>query len=252
MTMELVPFSQGAPTMSSVEIADLTGKRHDHVIRDIRNMLDELGGPFPQIWGKVASAGGRPMDVANLPRRECLILVSGYSVELRARIIDRWEQLEHQARDERVADGKSNGREARLSFKMGLDIAKMLGLRGNQALLSANGLARTTTGIDVLGAMGQTHLIAPEQEHLLAPTDIGRALGSGWSAMKVNSFLAEHGFQTGDKDHKGRTFWEPTEKGIRAGGQMLDVPRTNTTGTSRQLRWASGIVEILQGLISAA
>jgi phage antirepressor YoqD-like protein len=85
----------GAPhTMSSVEIADLTGKRHDHVIRDIRKMLADLGNPSPHFWGKVPSKGGRPMEVANLPRRECLILVSGYSVDLRARIIDRWEELE--------------------------------------------------------------------------------------------------------------------------------------------------------------
>ena len=29
-------------TMSSVEIAELTGKRHDNVMADIRNMLEEL------------------------------------------------------------------------------------------------------------------------------------------------------------------------------------------------------------------
>lgn len=81
-------------TMSSLEIAGLTGKRHDNVIRDIRKMLEELGGTFPQFWGKVPSAGGRPLDIANLPKRECIILVSGYSTALRARIIDRWMTLE--------------------------------------------------------------------------------------------------------------------------------------------------------------
>ncbi|QXV72951.1 antirepressor KilAC domain-containing protein [Edwardsiella phage PVN06] len=32
-------------TMSSVEIAELTGKRHDSVLRDIRSMLDEIQSP---------------------------------------------------------------------------------------------------------------------------------------------------------------------------------------------------------------
>lgn len=85
-------------TMSSVEIAELTGKRHPDVLRDIRNMLEPLGMAYEQFCSKVPSRGGRPVTVANLPRRECLILVSGYSVELRAKIIDRWEELERASR----------------------------------------------------------------------------------------------------------------------------------------------------------
>lgn len=32
----------GLPGMSSLEVAEITGKRHDHVLRDIRKMLNEL------------------------------------------------------------------------------------------------------------------------------------------------------------------------------------------------------------------
>lgn len=81
-------------TMSSLEIAGLTGKRHDHVLRDARKMLAELAIPAPKFGGSYVGDNGKPVDLFNLPKRECLILVSGYSVEMRARIIDRWLMLE--------------------------------------------------------------------------------------------------------------------------------------------------------------
>lgn len=88
---------EGPQTMSSVEIAELTGKRHDHVMRDIKVMLDELQMPAPTFGGFYVGANRKQLPCFNLPRRECLILVSGYSVELRAKIIDRWEELERAA-----------------------------------------------------------------------------------------------------------------------------------------------------------
>ena len=80
--------------MTSREIAELTGKRHDNVMADIRKMLSELGLSSPDFSGEYKDSTGRTLTCFNLPKRETLILVSGYSIPMRARIVDRWEALE--------------------------------------------------------------------------------------------------------------------------------------------------------------
>lgn len=86
-------------TMSSREIAELTGKRHDNVMRDIRAMLAELygeGGVLSFEDTLTNDQNGQKYAIFRLPKRESLILVSGYSVTLRAKIVDRWAELEAQ------------------------------------------------------------------------------------------------------------------------------------------------------------
>ena len=84
----------GILTMSSLEIAELTGKRHDNVMRDIQGMLGELGGVLSFEDTYTNPQNGQSYPIFNLPKREALILVSGYSVLMRAKIIDRWQELE--------------------------------------------------------------------------------------------------------------------------------------------------------------
>ncbi len=82
--------------MSSLEIAQRTGKRHDNVLADIKKMLGELypeGGAL-KFQGSYLSEQNKPQPCFNLPKRECIILASGYSAILRASIIDRWQELE--------------------------------------------------------------------------------------------------------------------------------------------------------------
>lgn len=87
-----------ALVMSSLDIAGLTGKRHDHVMADIRNMLNDLELDAPDFSGtvnyKVNNGATREREIFNLPKRETLILVSGYNVKMRAAIIDRIDELE--------------------------------------------------------------------------------------------------------------------------------------------------------------
>lgn len=83
-------------TMSSREIAELCEKRHDHVMRDIKKMLDDLGEDAPKFGGVYSGGNGEERPCFDLPKDLTLTLVAGYNVVLRKRIIDRWLQLEGQ------------------------------------------------------------------------------------------------------------------------------------------------------------
>ena len=90
----MVLESSDALTMSSREIAELTGKQHKNVLVDIRKMMDDLGINSAEFTAQYKDSIGRSLVMFNLPKRETIILVSGYSVAMRARIIDRWQELE--------------------------------------------------------------------------------------------------------------------------------------------------------------
>jgi phage regulator Rha-like protein len=84
-------------TMSSREIAELTGKRHPDVKRDIFVMLPGLGLDASRFAHTYRDKQNRQQVEIKLLKRETLILVSGYSVALRARIVDPWMELEERA-----------------------------------------------------------------------------------------------------------------------------------------------------------
>lgn len=86
-----------ARTMSSREIAKLTGKRHDHVMRDIRNMLNELKITDPSFGGSYLDGSGRLLPCFNLDRELTETLVTGYSIPLRHKVIRRLRELEELA-----------------------------------------------------------------------------------------------------------------------------------------------------------
>jgi len=114
--------------MSSLEIAELTGKDHAKVLIDIRKMLDELG-ILTSDFSTVRKVRGKEYDVFNLPKRETIILVSGYSVAMRAAIVDRWQELEAKEllEDERKVSRQQARLEAPLMTKALQDARARLG-----------------------------------------------------------------------------------------------------------------------------
>ncbi len=78
-------------TMSSREIAELTGKRHDNVLQLIRKLkIDQILSPEFQ----ETQFNGRNIPVAQLSKRDSMVLVARLSPEFTAAIVDRWQALE--------------------------------------------------------------------------------------------------------------------------------------------------------------
>ena len=84
-----------AQTMSSREIAELTGKEHKNVIRDIRAMLDALKKDGSDLSHVREDQDARGYTSAfHLDRELTETLLTGYSVPLRRKVIARWHELE--------------------------------------------------------------------------------------------------------------------------------------------------------------
>lgn len=83
-------------TMGSREVAELTGKQHKHVLDDVRKMFHQLEINSADFSAQYKDSSGKLNREFNLKKRECLILVSGYNLKLRAAIVDRWQELESQ------------------------------------------------------------------------------------------------------------------------------------------------------------
>lgn len=89
-------------TMSSFEIAKLTGKRHDHVIRDIRELnkgYEKLYLPKIGLKHRISDLGfGRQRNdpYFELTKMQTFDLLTGYNTELRIKVNRRWAELEAQ------------------------------------------------------------------------------------------------------------------------------------------------------------
>ncbi|WP_410904094.1 phage antirepressor KilAC domain-containing protein [Pseudomonas rhizosphaerae] len=82
--------------MSSREIAELTGKRHDNVKRTIDNLVGDRVISSPQVEEYPASVG-RPGKHYLIGKRDSFVVVAQLSPEFTARLVDRWQELEEQA-----------------------------------------------------------------------------------------------------------------------------------------------------------
>ena len=93
---ELIKISEHNGKMSSKHIAERTCKDHSNVLRDIRNMLEELNiqdsNLNPTEYMVVLGANKMTSEIL-LNERLSICLAAGYSIKLRMAIIDDWAKM---------------------------------------------------------------------------------------------------------------------------------------------------------------
>lgn len=102
MLKDLTLNVQGEQTMSSREIAELTGKQHGHVLRDCDRLnekyenlhLPRIGETFT--IRELPNGGSTEDRVFLLTKIQTFDLMTGYNTELRIKVNRRWAELEEE------------------------------------------------------------------------------------------------------------------------------------------------------------
>jgi phage antirepressor YoqD-like protein len=86
--------------MTSLEIAELTGKQHKNLMRDIRNMepawvkVQGLKFELSSRTYQLPNGGTKEVPCYVLTKTECLYIATKFNDEARAKLVLRWQQLE--------------------------------------------------------------------------------------------------------------------------------------------------------------
>ena len=134
-------------TMTSLQIAEVTGKPHNDVLKAIRKMEPawvKVGqGNFSQ--SSYINRQGKQQPMYELTKTECLYIATKFNDEARAKLVLRWEELEHlfrhhHERRELLMDACSGGNASRAELaelKAELDELKHIILSQPTAALPA-------------------------------------------------------------------------------------------------------------------
>jgi phage regulator Rha-like protein len=223
-------------TMSSREIATLTEKPHDNVLKLVRSLID--GGIVKNTTPREYTHHQNKQTYIEYfsDKRDSLVIVARLSPEFTAVIVDRWQELEGTHIEPNLLQMQEQSLRLTVSA---MEAAKAYGFNGNHAVLSADKAIKAMTGVSVLALMS-VELVKEQQLLNLTATDIGKQLRPALSAIKTNLLLQDKGYQ-----EKLGAAWSPTEKG-KPYALFLDTGKKHSDGTPvTQLKWLSSIIEHL-------
>lgn len=146
----------GAPlTMSSREIAELCDKRHDHVLRDIEKMLQDIADPkfgVSDFLSSYTDSTGRTLKEYRLPKDLTVTLITGYRADLRYKVVKRLEELEQEKADGGFVIPRTLGDAQQLAADQARQIEGLRAVAAaHERLTSASGSLCITDAAKTLG-----------------------------------------------------------------------------------------------------
>jgi phage regulator Rha-like protein len=165
-------ISSTALTMSSQQIADLVGSRHDKVKQSIERLAEREAIQLPPM-GEVRNHLGQAVSVYLVSKRDSFVVVAQLSPEFTAALVDRWQELEAQL----GAPGYTVPRTRAEALRLAADLEE----RAAALQLENHKQAETIASLESLFLSGET------------PTQFCKRL-NGVNCSRVNSTLLEIGW----------------------------------------------------------
>ena len=238
---DLVKFAFEKQTMSSLEIAELTGKPHNDVLKAIRAMEPAWekvnGGNFSRVEYKDAKGEMRPCY--ELTKTECLYVATKFNDEARAKLVIRWEELEKKARKGMIAlPNFTDPAEAAMAWAKEYREKKVLAIE-NQSLQKEivrleQDNSNLAAEVQVLSDDKNYLDLIMRSRSLMTVTQI--AQDYGMSAKAMNQILANMGIQY--KNNGQWILYSKYKDGGYVSSRSIDITRSNgMPDTVMQTEW---------------
>lgn len=203
--------------ITSIEIAEITGKLHKNVLRDIELMEEGWikGGGSKFALTSYFDNRNREKPCYSLSKTECLYVATKYNDEARAKLVLRWEQLEKESLNRKMYGG--------------FDIPKNY----LEALKLAVSQQEKIMELEPKADYTDKVLLSPEK---LTTTEVAKSFGMK-SPQKLNGILVDLGVQYKTK-HNYVLCSPHSDMGyVRVNTHITSDGEDKLVGTTYQLVW---------------
>ncbi|WP_220429335.1 Rha family transcriptional regulator [Yersinia canariae] len=177
--------------MSSREIATLTSKQHKNVKRDVEVMLEDLKEDKLKFEHIYLDTMNRKQSEYLLDREHVECLLTGYSAQLRMKVIRRLRQIEDGSKKEKSSSGLPEYRRAR-TLKMSVEAVHQL----FDMMPNLSDLSKQCAAANIINPVAGFEAIPlPKlEEHFYTAGQVGEMLGI--SAQKIGRISNANNLKT--------------------------------------------------------